>query len=98
MQSIERIGAPAQRDVNGTDGYIATMRDFLAKPRVARDFQDIKVDAQRLRAIGGDRDSLSEKAAEAELEAGRKARVNDEHRHQRLTFPLGVALATLFVT
>ena len=51
MQSIERIGAPAQHELNGSDGYIATMRDFLSKPRVARDFQDLKADAERLRAI-----------------------------------------------
>jgi hypothetical protein len=98
MQSIERIGAPAQRDVNGTDGYIVTMRDFLAKPRVAREFQDIKADAQRLRALEDDYESLTERAAEAELDAGRKARLNDEHRHQRLGFAFGLALATLFVS
>jgi hypothetical protein len=98
MQSIERIGAPSQRELNGNDGYIVTMREFLAKPRVARDFQDLKADAQRLRTVGIERDSLNEKAAEAELEAGRKARVHDEHRHQRLSFAVGVILATLFVT
>ena len=97
MQSIERIGAPAQRELNGSDGYISTMRDFLSKPRVARDFQDLKADAERLRAIGTECESLNERAAEAELDAGRKARVHDEHRHQRLSFPIGVTLATLFV-
>ena len=98
MQSIERIGAPPQRELGATDGYVMTMREFLAKPRVARDFQDLKADAQRLRAVGNDRDSLNEKAAEAELEAGRKARQHDEHRHQRLNFFVGVFLATLFVS
>jgi hypothetical protein len=97
MQSIERIGTPAQRELNGSDGYIATMRDFLSKPRVARDFQDLKADAEKLRAIGAESDSLNEKAAEAEIDAGRKARIHDEHRHQRLSFPFGLTLATLFV-
>jgi hypothetical protein len=98
VQSIERIVAPPQREANVSDGHIATMREFLARPRVAREFQDIKADAQRLRAVVEDRDRLSETAAEAELEAGRKARVNDEYRNQRLSFPFGLALATLFVT
>ncbi len=97
MQSIERIGGPAPHELNGSDGYIATMRDFLSKPRVARDFQDLKADAEKLRAIGMECASLNERAAEAELDAGRKARVHDEHRHQRLSFPFGVGLATLFV-
>ena len=69
MQSIERIGAPAQHELNGSDGYIATMRDFLSKPRVARDFQDLKADAEKLRAIGMECESLNERAAEAELDA-----------------------------
>ena len=98
MQSIERIGSAAQRELNGSDGYIAIMRDFLSKPRVARDFQDLKADAEKLRAIGVERESLNEQAAEAELDAGRKARVHDEHRHQRLSFPFGLGLALLFVT
>ena len=98
MQSIERIGAPSARELSATDGYVGTMRDFLAKPRVARDFQDLKADAQRLRAVGSERDSLQEKAAEAELDAGRKARQHEEHRHNRLSFGVGIFLATLFVT
>jgi hypothetical protein len=99
MQSIERVGTPVQRDANGsTDGYISTMRDFLAKPRVAREFQDIKADAQRLRAIGSERESLTDKAAEAEIDAGRKARLHDEHRNHRLSFGFGLALATLLVS
>ena len=100
MQSIERIGvgAPAQRELNASDGYVGTMRDFLAKPRVARDFQDLKADAQRLRAVGDERDRLHEKAAEAEIDAGRMARQHEEHRHHRLAFGLGVFLATLFVS
>jgi len=98
MQSIERIGAPSPRELSATDGYVGTMRDFLAKPRVARDFQDLKADAQRLRAVGSERDSLHEKAAEAELDAGRKARQHEEHRHNRLSFGVGIFLATLFVT
>ncbi len=98
MQSIERIGAPSPRELGATDGYVGTMRDFLAKPRVARDFQDLKADAQRLRAVGNERDSLHAKAAEAELDAGRKARQHEEHRHNRLSFGLGIFLATLFVS
>src|SRR5438874_12148946 len=98
MQSIERIGAPSPRELSATDGYVGTMRDFLAKPRVARDFQDLKADAQRLRAVGSERDSLHEKAAEAEFDAGRKARQHEEHRHNRLSFGVGIFLATLFVT
>lgn len=97
MQSIERISTPQQVEVNGSDGYIATMRDFLAKPRVARSFQDLKADAQRLTAIGAEREGFNEKAAEAELEAGRIARTHDEHRQHRLSFPVGIVLATLFV-
>ena len=97
MQSIERIGTPQQVDANGADGYIATMRDFLAKPRVARSFQDLKADAQRLGALANERDGFNEKAAEAELEAGRIARTHEEHRQHRLAFPIGVALATMFV-
>src|SRR2546423_3289440 len=101
MESIERIAKTPQFDLNGDtapgDGYIALMRDFLAKPRVARDFQDLKADAQRLRALAQDTDRLSARAAEAELEAGRMARSGDEPRHQRLAFGFGVLLATLFV-
>jgi hypothetical protein len=97
MQSIERIAAPSRSELNGGDGYIATMRELLAKPRVARDFQDLKADAERLRALAVEREALNEQAAEAELEAGRKARMHDEHRHQRLSFPFGLALATIFV-
>lgn len=73
------------------------MRDFLAKPRVAREFQNLKADAQRLTSIAAERASLTDKAAEAELEAGRMARVHEEHRRHRLTFGFGVMLATLFV-
>jgi hypothetical protein len=97
MQSIERIGTPPQVEVNGSDGYITTMRDFLARPRVARSFQDLKADAQRLAAIATERAGFNDKAAEAELEAGRMARLHDEHRQHRLSFPVGIALATLFV-
>ena len=101
MESTERIAKTPQFELNGDtvagDGYIALMRDFLAKPRVARDFQDLKADAQRLRALAQDTDRLNARAAEAELEAGRMARSGDEHRHQRLTFGFGVLLATLFV-
>lgn len=97
MQSIERIDAPAHREAALSNGHIVTMREFLAKPRVARDFQDLKADAQRLRALGHEREMLIDRAGEAELEAGRRARLNDEHRHHRLGFGLGVALATLFV-
>src|SRR5207248_8420707 len=98
MQSIERIGAPPQRELSANgDGYITTMRDFLAKPRVARDFQDLKADAQKLHAVETERDLLTQKAAEAELEAGRRARVHEEHRHHRLRFGVGVLLAALFV-
>ncbi len=98
MQSIERIGAPPQHEPspNG-DGYIATMRDFLAKTRIARDFQDLKADAQKLASMAREREMLVARAAEAELEAGRRARANDEHRHHRLSFPVGLFLATLFV-
>lgn len=101
MESLERITKAPQLELNGdaigNDGHIGVMRDFLAKPRVARDFQDLKADAQRLDALGRDADRLNARAAEAELEAGRQARVNDEHRHQRLSFGLGIFLATLFV-
>jgi len=68
MESIERIAKTPQFDLNGDtapgDGYIALMRDFLAKPRVARDFQDLKADAQRLRALAQDTDRLNARAAE----------------------------------
>ena len=97
MQSIERIDAPAHREAALSNGHIVNMREFLGKPRVARDFQDLKADARRLRALGHEREMLIDRAGEAELEAGRRARLNDEHRHHRLGFGLGVALATLFV-
>src|SRR5438552_5092314 len=97
MESIERIAAPRAMDVPAADGYSVPMREFLAKPRVAREFQDLKADAQRLHSAELERQSLNERAAEAELEAGRMARVHDEHRHHRLSFGVGVFLATLFV-
>jgi hypothetical protein len=97
MENIERIGPAPQLELGTSDGSIATMREFLAKPRVARDFQDLKSDAQKLHAVGMDRATLSEKATEAELDAGRTARAHDEHRHQRLSFPVGIALAAAFV-
>jgi hypothetical protein len=85
------------RDLAATDGYISTMREFLAKPRVARDFQDLKADAHRLQSAHEDAITLSQKAAEAELEAGRVARSDDEYRHHRLSFGTGVLLASLLV-
>lgn len=98
MESIERIAPPQPLDLPATDGNIVTMRDFLTKPRIAREFQDLKTDAQRLRAAERERASLEEKASEAELDAGRIARVREEPRHHRLSFGFGVLLATLFVT
>jgi len=97
MESIERIAPPAKLELDGSDGYIATMRQFLEKPRVARDFQDLKADAQRLDSIGRECDRLNAGAAEAELEAGKLARTHDEHRQHRLGFRFGVALAAFFV-
>ena len=32
MESIERIAPPPQLDLATTDGFIVTMREFLAKP------------------------------------------------------------------
>jgi hypothetical protein len=96
-QPIERIDAPAHIDGNGAPGHLTTMRDFLAEPRVARSFQDLKADAQRLRAAVDEREALTERAAEAEIDAGRKARANDDYRHHRLAFGAGVFLAALFV-
>jgi hypothetical protein len=101
MESTDRMAPPQRLDLAAADGYadgyIATMRDFLAKPRVAREFQDLKTDAQRLHAAQRDRGNLEEKAAEAELEVGRLARANDEHHQHRLSFGVGVFLATLLV-
>jgi ABC-type multidrug transport system fused ATPase/permease subunit len=98
MESIERVVAQTQPlDLPSADGYIGTMREFLTKPRVAREFQDLKADTQRLSAVRAERETLTEKAAEAELDAGRMARANDEHRQHRLPFGVGVFLATLFV-
>ncbi|HVH63234.1 MAG TPA: hypothetical protein VNA65_06500, partial [Candidatus Dormibacteraeota bacterium] len=95
MESIERITTAPQLD--GGDRFIRSMRDFLAKPRVAREFQNLKADSQRLSSIAAERTSLTEKAAEAELEAGRMARLHEEHRRHRLSFGFGVMLASLFV-
>ena len=98
MESIERVVAATQPlDLPSSDGYIGTMREFLSKPRVAREFQDLKTDAQRLQAVRDERQLLTDRAAEAELDAGRMARMNDEHRQHRLSFGVGVFLATLFV-
>lgn len=97
METFERLVVPQQLDGQAGDGYITTMRDFLAKPRIAREFQDLKTDAQKLRAVAGDHQALVERATEAEMEAGRFARANDEHRHHRIPFGLGAFLATLFV-
>ena len=100
MESIERIAPPTSAttlEINGTDGHIATMREFLAKPRVARDFQDLKSDANRLAAAHDEAITLSQRAAEAELEAGRIARSDEDFRHHRLSFGFGVLLATLLV-
>ena len=97
MESIERIVPPAPRDIAPADGFIATMRDFLAKPRVARDFQDLKADAHRLASAHQEAMTSSQRAAEAELEAGRVARGDDDYRHHRLSFGTGVLLASLLV-
>jgi len=97
MQSIERLSAPMAREIGTSDGHVVTMRDYLSEPRVARDFQDLKADAQRMEAIGRERDALNQKAADAELEAGRRARMHDEHRHQKLGFATGALVATVFV-
>ena len=97
MESIERIVPATQIGLPSADGHIGTMREFLSKPRVAREFQELKADAQKLRSLERERMSLVDRAAEAELDAGRMARVNDEHRHQRLAFGFGVFMAMLFV-
>lgn len=100
MESIERIAPPATIEIatgDGRDGYIGTMREFLAKPRVARDFQDLKADAHRLQSAHDEAMTLSQRAADAELEAGRVARSDDEYRHHRLSFGAGVLIATLLV-
>src|SRR3954454_972137 len=99
MESIERIAPPPPLplELDGSDAYIVVMRDFLEKPRVARDFQDLKADTQRLDSIGRERDRLNARAAEAELEAGKLARAHDEHRQHRLGFRFGVFLAAFFV-
>jgi len=97
MESIERLGPPPQLELNPADGYVGAMRDFLSKPRVAREFQDLKSDAERLRHVSKERDTLIEKAAEAEIDAGRMARVDGEHRRHRLTFGFGVLLASVLV-
>src|SRR5436309_125929 len=98
MESIERIGPPQQLERAASDGYIGSMREFLAKPRVAREFQDLKTDTQRLQSVELEVRTLSERATEAELDAGRLARAQGEHRHNRLTFGVGLLMATLFVT
>src|SRR5438552_11931221 len=97
MKSTEGIAPPPQLGLAATDGFIVTMRECLAKPRVAREFQDLKTDAQKLRSTERDRRSLNERAAEAELDAGRRARAYDQHRHNRLGFVFGALLGTLFV-
>jgi hypothetical protein len=97
MESIERIAPPATLDIGAADGHIGMMREFLARPRVARDFQDLKADAHRLRSARDDAMTLGQRAAEAELEAGRVARSDDEYRHHRLSFGAGVLLASLLV-
>ena len=98
MESIERVVTKTQPlDLPSGDGYIDAMREFLAKPRVAREFQDLKSDTQRLQATRAERQTLADQAAEAELDAGRLARMNDEHRQHRLNFGVGVFLATLLV-
>ena len=66
MESIERMAPPSQLELDGSDTYIVTMREFLEKPRIARDFQDLKADAQRLDSIGREGDLLKAGAAEAE--------------------------------
>lgn len=97
MESIERIGSPQPVDIGVPDAHLVTMRDFLAKPRVTRDFQDLKADARRLHSARQDSDRSSQNAAEAELEAGRIARADDEYRSHRLSFGVGVLLAVLLV-
>ena len=97
MESTERIAQSPQLERDGSDGHIVTMRDFLEKPRVARDFQDLKADAQRLESVGRDCDALKAGAAEAELEAGKLARMHEQHRQHRLGFRIGVILAAFFV-
>jgi hypothetical protein len=101
MESVERItpvAAATPLEMNGaSDGYIATMRDFLAKPRVARDFQDLKADAHRLQSAHEETMTLHQRAAEAELEAGRIARGDDDYRHHRLSFGAGVFIASLLI-
>jgi hypothetical protein len=102
MESIERITSTPKAEPNGAepnqaDGYVGTMREFLERPRIAKDFQDLKADSQRLESVRHERDQLNSAAAEADLEAGRLARINDEHRQHRLGFRTGVALAAFFV-
>lgn len=94
---IERIAPAPTLDIAASDGHIVTMRDFLAKPRAARDFQDLKMDAQRLNSARMESRAIAQQAAEAEIEAGRIARSDDDFRHHRLSFGTGVMLAALLV-
>ena len=43
MESIERIAPPPQLDLAATDGFIVTMREFLAKfHRIQESFGEIE--------------------------------------------------------
>src|SRR5256885_11248161 len=97
MESTARIAPSPQLERDGSDGHIVTMRDFLEKPRVARDFQDLKADAQRLDSIGRDCDALKAAAAEAELEAGKPPPLHQEHPQQRPRFCVGGLPVAVFV-
>ena len=74
---------------------MAAYRQFLLEPNVENEFHTVKALAHRALSAGRQRESLTDQAAAAEVEAGRLARADDEEMRPRLGFLTGTTMALL---
>jgi hypothetical protein len=103
VQGMRALEGPAPAAPNGggaaavvqTTPLIAAYRRFLAESQVENEFHTVKALAHRASSTGEERLRLTDRAATAEVEAGRLARADDEDLRPRLAFLTGTAVACL---
>src|ERR1700730_10478407 len=96
MRALE-LQTPPTANGGGAGGQ-TPYRQCLAEPRVENEFHTVKALAHRTVATGGERQLLTDRAAAAEVDAGRLARADDEDLRPRLGFLTGTAVACLLAT
>jgi hypothetical protein len=85
----ERSPAPEAADPSGALAY----RRFLLEPGVENDFHTMRALAQRAAWASRELRLLRDRAAAAEVEAGRLARAHDDEQRRRFGFWTGTAVA-----